>query len=85
MSDNKSFRETCGILSILADSHLWPNSANVYIIPDSKGFSLFDVGCGGQNGLDFLLKGLAYWNLNLQDLHTVVLSHAHPDHMVDTR
>ncbi len=81
MSDNRLFKETGGILSILADSHLWPNSANIYIFPDEKGFSLFDVGCGGQNGLDLLTEGLTYWNLNLRDLHTVILSHAHPDHM----
>ncbi len=81
MSQNKSFQEVHGVLSILADSHFWPNPANIYIIPDKTGFSLFDVGCGGQNGLDFLLKGLKYWSLDLKDLHTIVLSHAHPDHM----
>ncbi len=81
MIDNKYYQEIHDICCILADSHFWPNPATVYVIPDEKGFSLFDVGCGGQNGLDFLLKGLAHWNLDIQDLHTVILSHAHPDHM----
>ncbi|MFC1822222.1 MBL fold metallo-hydrolase [Thermodesulfobacteriota bacterium] len=75
------FDEVDGILVILSEGHMWPNPANVFIIPDEKGFSLYDVGCGGKHGADHILKGLAHWNLHLNDLHTVVLSHSHPDHM----
>ena len=70
-----------GILTILAAAPDWPNSANIYVIPDEKGFALIDVGCGGPPAIEALQEGLRYWNLRIEQLHTVVLSHAHPDHM----
>ena len=70
-----------GILTILADAPDWPNSANIYVVPDENGFSLIDVGCGGINAVELLNEGLRHWNLKVEQLHTVVLSHAHPDHM----
>jgi glyoxylase-like metal-dependent hydrolase (beta-lactamase superfamily II) len=60
---------------------MWPSPANIFVIPDKRGFSMIDVGCGGVSTADNLLKGLDHWGLNLKDLHTVLLSHAHPDHM----
>ena len=66
---------------ILSGDPAWPNPANVFIIPDKDGFSMIDVGCGGFNGADHLLKGLAHWGLDLKYLHTVFFSHAHPDHI----
>jgi len=59
----------------------WPNPANIYVIPDENGFSLIDVGCGGITGIEHLKEGLRHWKLKIEQLHTVVLSHAHPDHM----
>ena len=44
-------------------------------------FSMIDAGCAGPAGADYLTAGLAHFNLPLETLHTVVLSHAHPDHM----
>ena len=70
-----------GIHVIYAEDTTWPNSANVFVIPDDRGFSMIDVGCGGDSSRDNLLEGLAHWALGLEDLHTVLLSHAHPDHM----
>jgi glyoxylase-like metal-dependent hydrolase (beta-lactamase superfamily II) len=70
-----------GILTILADDPNWPSSANIYVIPDENGFSLIDVGCGGVAGIAYLKQGLDHWRLKIGQLHTVVLSHAHPDHM----
>ena len=70
-----------GILTILADDPNWPGSANIYVIPDENGFSLIDVGCGGTMGIEHLKQGLRHWKLKIEQLHTVVLSHAHPDHM----
>jgi glyoxylase-like metal-dependent hydrolase (beta-lactamase superfamily II) len=81
MDKQNRFQDIHGILSILADDPKWPNPANLYLIPDEKGFSAIDVGCGGHAGLDHFLRGLDHWGLELRNLHTVVLSHAHPDHM----
>jgi glyoxylase-like metal-dependent hydrolase (beta-lactamase superfamily II) len=79
--DEPKYRNVEGILTILADDPNWPSSANIYVIPDDNGFSLIDVGCGGAVGIEYLKQGLDHWRLKIEQLHTVVLSHAHPDHM----
>ena len=81
MIDNSQFQNIQGILTILAEEPNWPNPANIYVIPDDSGFSLIDVGCGGISGIERLREGLRHWKLKIEKLHTVVLSHAHPDHM----
>jgi glyoxylase-like metal-dependent hydrolase (beta-lactamase superfamily II) len=63
------------------DSAEWPHSANVYVIIDDRGFSLIDLGCGGDGCVERIVRGLSQLGLSLKRLHTVVLSHAHPDHM----
>jgi glyoxylase-like metal-dependent hydrolase (beta-lactamase superfamily II) len=60
---------------------MWPNSANVYVIKDDSGFSMIDVGCGVAGSLERLIDAVSNLNLTLGDLHTLLLSHAHPDHM----
>jgi glyoxylase-like metal-dependent hydrolase (beta-lactamase superfamily II) len=79
--DQVRYEEVRGIKAIVADDPNWPNPANIYIIADDEGFSLIDAGCGGSVGLQHLLVGLEKWNLPLKRLHTIVLSHSHPDHM----
>ncbi|UCE53037.1 MAG: MBL fold metallo-hydrolase [Desulfobacterales bacterium] len=81
MIDISQFQNIQGILTILAEEPNWPNPANIYAIPDEKGFSLIDVGCGGASSIEHLQDGLRHWQLKIEQLHTVVLSHAHPDHM----
>jgi glyoxylase-like metal-dependent hydrolase (beta-lactamase superfamily II) len=76
-----SFVETHGVLMIASNDPMWPAPANVFVTRDRHGFSVVDVGCGGLSGPDHLMAGLAHWGLDLKGLHTVVLSHAHPDHM----
>jgi glyoxylase-like metal-dependent hydrolase (beta-lactamase superfamily II) len=80
MGESK-YNDIEGILTILAEEPNWPNPANIYAIPDGKGFSLIDVGCGGDSSIEHLQEGLDHWKLKIEQLHTVVLSHAHPDHM----
>ena len=75
------YEEIKGIKAIFADDPNWPSPANIYIIADDAGFSLIDTGCGGVAGAPHLLAGLENWNLPLKRLHTIVLSHSHPDHM----
>lgn len=69
-------------LAIIApDNPMWPSPANVFIVRDGAGFSMIDAGCAGPSGADYLIAGLNHFHLALESLHTVVLSHAHPDHM----
>jgi glyoxylase-like metal-dependent hydrolase (beta-lactamase superfamily II) len=81
MARNPNFENIKGIRTIFAQDSNWPNPSNIFIIPDESGFSLIDVGCGGIPGIEHLVSGLNHWGLRLQHLHTVILSHAHPDHM----
>lgn len=62
-----------------ADS--WPASANITVIKDKDGLILFDVGCGLQRNVKILLEKLNMEKLNIRDVHTIVISHAHADHM----
>jgi glyoxylase-like metal-dependent hydrolase (beta-lactamase superfamily II) len=72
---------TDDIFLISPPDHMWPNSANVYVITDDSGFSMIDVGCGKVGSLERLMDALSRLDLTFSDLHTLVLSHAHPDHM----
>lgn len=75
------YEDVRGVYTLIQKNPAWPSSCNLYAVPDDKGFSLIDVGCGHAGAVDFLVAGLKHWGLDLNDLHTVVLSHAHPDHM----
>jgi glyoxylase-like metal-dependent hydrolase (beta-lactamase superfamily II) len=81
MNTQSNFLDINGILTIIAEQPAWPNPANIYVVPDDKGFSLIDVGCGSASSTEHLQRGLDHWGLTFDQLHTVVLSHAHPDHM----
>jgi glyoxylase-like metal-dependent hydrolase (beta-lactamase superfamily II) len=60
---------------------MWPSSANVFVIRDGEGFSMIDVGCGRKDAFQRLTGALSRLGLSLENLDTLVLSHAHPDHM----
>lgn len=60
---------------------VWPASANVLAIKDSDGVSLVDVGCGHEETYLRLKDFLSSHGFEIGDVHTVVLTHAHPDHM----
>jgi len=60
---------------------IWPASANVLLIKDSDGAYLVDVGCGHEDTYVRLKEFISSLGLTMQDIHTVVLTHAHPDHM----
>ena len=81
MDNNRSLTLPQGMLFIQAPSPKWPNSANVYAIEDDYGIALIDVGCGSMAHFSQLVKGLEVHGLSLEKVHTVVLSHAHIDHM----
>ncbi|MBC7253780.1 MAG: MBL fold metallo-hydrolase [Actinobacteria bacterium] len=70
-----------GVLLHREKATLWPASANVLAVRDSEGLSLVDVGCGHEETYLRLKEFLASQGFRIHDVHTVVLTHAHPDHM----
>jgi len=81
LDNNRNLTLPLGMFLIQAPSPKWPNSANVYVIEDDDGIALIDVGCGSMEHFSQLVTGLEVHGLCLQQVHTVVLSHAHADHM----
>jgi glyoxylase-like metal-dependent hydrolase (beta-lactamase superfamily II) len=61
--------------------HMWPAPANSYLLKDSGGAILIDAGCGFPECYQKITEFLASNGVAPSDVHTVVLSHAHPDHM----
>ncbi len=85
-SENLGVEKIAGDLyRLFPPSSMWPATAAVYVVTDTNGFSMIDVGCGGPGALDRLKAGLSQLGLDLSSLGTLVLSHAHPDHMGASR
>jgi glyoxylase-like metal-dependent hydrolase (beta-lactamase superfamily II) len=61
--------------------HMWPAPANSYMLKDSDGAVLIDAGCGFPECYQKIQEFLAEHGVAPSNVHTVVLSHAHPDHM----
>lgn len=70
-----------GILLHREEGAVWPASANVLLIKDADGAALVDVGCGREEVYLRLKDFLTSHGMTIGDVHTVVLTHAHPDHM----
>ena len=68
-------------LFIKAEKSIWPASANIFVIKDEDGIILIEVGCGLRKFTRQLFKRLEDLNLKLDNVHTIIISHAHPDHM----
>lgn len=66
---------------IKADKPMWPASANVFVIRDDDGLILIDVGCGLKKFTRKLFKKMNNFSLDIKKVHTIIISHAHPDHM----
>jgi glyoxylase-like metal-dependent hydrolase (beta-lactamase superfamily II) len=64
-----------------ANRSMWPASANIFVIKDEDGLILIEVGCGLKKFTKELFKKLEGLNFKLDNIHTIVISHAHPDHM----
>ncbi|MHB8894973.1 MAG: MBL fold metallo-hydrolase [Candidatus Geothermincolia bacterium] len=62
-------------------THMWPSPANSFMIKDADGAVLIDAGCGFPECYQKIREFLAGHGLQPSDVHTVLLSHAHPDHM----
>lgn len=70
-----------GLFRLSPPSPMWPATASVYVVMDSGSCALIDVGCGGPGATARLKEGLALLGPGLSNMKTLVLSHAHPDHM----
>lgn len=70
-----------GLYLFKQEETMWPASANVLLIPDGNGVTLVDVGCGQEEVYLRLKEFLCSCGFRIEDVHTVVLTHAHPDHM----
>ena len=53
---------------------------NCYALEDERGFAVVDPGLPGQASWDGLLDRLAQASIPLTRIHTVVVTHSHPDH-----
>src|SRR4051812_34717685 len=53
---------------------------NCYAIPDRRGVTIVDPGLPGEESWRDLLDRLGRADIKLADVHTVVVTHAHPDH-----
>ena len=69
------------LVMIKGEKPLWPASSNVLVIRDGDGLIMIEAGCGGEERSTRLIKEMRRLGLSPERIHTVVLSHAHPDHM----
>ena len=53
---------------------------NCYILDDKDGAALVDPGLPGRQAWKALVAGLKRADLEVKDIHTVVVTHSHPDH-----
>jgi glyoxylase-like metal-dependent hydrolase (beta-lactamase superfamily II) len=53
---------------------------NCYAIPDENGAALVDPGLPGPGTWKVLGERLAHAGLRVRDVHTVIVTHSHPDH-----
>ncbi|MBN1882872.1 MAG: MBL fold metallo-hydrolase [Deltaproteobacteria bacterium] len=75
-------RVTNDIVCLAPENAMWPAPANVYVVTEPRGrFSLIDTGCGDTETVDRLTESLSRLDLSPGGLTTLVISHAHPDHM----
>lgn len=60
------------------DSPAW---VNAYVITTSSGTTLIDCGVDWEPGLTRLLDGFAVLEVEPSSIHTLIVSHLHPDHV----
>lgn len=58
-----------------------PAWVNCYAIESDGGIALIDCGCDWEPGHSALLRGLEDVGLAGADIHTLIVSHLHPDHV----
>ena len=58
-----------------------PPSVNAYLIEGAAGLTLIDCGTDWPEGMKALTDGLAALGLDAGGIHTLIVSHLHPDHV----
>ena len=53
---------------------------NCYILDDERGAALVDPGLPGPNNWKALMKGLEQAEVPPERIHSIVITHSHPDH-----
>ena len=53
---------------------------NCYALTDREGVALVDPGLPGPKTYDTLVSRLKQADLSVEDVHTVIVTHSHPDH-----
>lgn len=59
----------------------WPTAANAWLVVDADGLILIDAGLNEPNCFAGLERCIAAAGFGLTDVHTVVLTHGHTDHI----
>jgi glyoxylase-like metal-dependent hydrolase (beta-lactamase superfamily II) len=62
----------------------WPTSSNIFIIADADGIALIDTGIDNPECFSSLSSCLEETGHSLEDIHTILLTHGHPDHIGGT-
>lgn len=62
----------------------WPTSSNIFIIADSNGLALIDTGIDNSACFSSLASCLEQAEYSIEDVHTILLTHGHPDHIGGT-
>ena len=59
----------------------WPTSSNIFLIRDKHGLNMFDTGLNKEEVFEGLSNCLHQIGCDVSDIHTVVLTHGHTDHI----
>ncbi|MBW1785714.1 MAG: MBL fold metallo-hydrolase [Deltaproteobacteria bacterium] len=66
---------------ILYKPTAWPSSSYIYLIEDQGGLTIIDARIGTDAVFDSVLKCLAEQGFDPSLIHTILLTHAHTDHI----
>lgn len=59
----------------------WPTSSNIFLIKDKDGLNLIDTGLNKKDVFQGLSNCLRQGGYDVSDVHTVILTHGHTDHI----
>ena len=72
---------TDDIWSIWYKPTTWPSSSHIYLIRDHDGLTMIDAGIGTEKVFNSVLGCLKEHGFDPSLIHTVLLTHAHTDHI----
>ena len=72
---------TLALHSIRLPFHLELNHVWVHLAACDGGYLMIDAGFGNEASMEALAAGLREAGVAWKDIHTLILTHAHPDHM----